>query len=785
MEIVVVTANSLTAATANSAAIQTAINAGGVVNIDTPGTIWTNRTHILPSNTEIILGEGTTLKSATGTICNIFRNQMSANAVLAANLAHAGGVVTVIEGGHTRNVGDAVYVAQVTGDTSLNGLFTVATSNPTAGTWTYAVAGSGTPTGFAWIYNASAQIPIANFLRAVTSATVTISIPGGGGAAIVTLAANGRSVNDPVVFTTTGALPTGITAGAVYYISSRNLQPGVFGISVVPNGPQIVTTGTQSGVHTMYYGTVAVTESGHSKRPGDAVWIGNLTGARFTGAFEILSTTTNTWTFVSPGSTTAPTGGPAVVLADRNITITGGAFDGNIQNNPQSPDTTQTLIYLQNISSSRVKSVRGFNHGFRTVFIANSCDCVVDDVYGENALVNVQFEAPWNRLMVSKIRGRGLDDVLAFTNTLATSIYASVASPSGNGNCGFVSVRDVFSKDTLSTLKISGTAGYSFGVFAVDGVMGTALQTNGKLVSIVDDSAALTGGAADIIRLKNVYGTNFLGVAKLNYTMTGAVNLLEVDGFEIDGALYGVSFAAGTIGSAVFKNITGAVSTGNIGIVTSNPCTIAQLLFDDCDVGIEGNAPFYQNQGAAIARIKCNKINATGPWNSNTGGSAGTFLFHNTGTIGEIDLSNFSIFGAGTIYAGGQSSGTVNMRWTNIKADEMGSIWGGGVAGGTTHLSIVNMDVGFVGNNVFQVNAGTVRVCGQNMALASGGWVLLNSGSSSISLNAPDISIDLGANGATNPTGLAPVAGDQLTNTNGTGAGRYGRTAAGAWTKLY
>lgn len=82
---------------------------------------------------------------------------------------------------------------------------------------------------------------------AVTTATVTMTIASPG---VVTDAAHGLNVGDPVSFATTGALPTGITAGTTYYVVAAGFTTGAYSVSATAGGSAIVTTGTQSGVHT-------------------------------------------------------------------------------------------------------------------------------------------------------------------------------------------------------------------------------------------------------------------------------------------------------------------------------------------------------------------------------------------------------------------------------------------------------------------------------------------------------------------------------------------------------
>ena len=80
---------------------------------------------------------------------------------------------------------------------------------------------------------------------------VTIAI---GASAIVTLtsATPLPTTGTPVYFSTTGALPTGLNTGTIYYVVFPT--SGGFQLSATPSGSAITTSGTQSGVHTVYFG---------------------------------------------------------------------------------------------------------------------------------------------------------------------------------------------------------------------------------------------------------------------------------------------------------------------------------------------------------------------------------------------------------------------------------------------------------------------------------------------------------------------------------------------------
>lgn len=85
------------------------------------------------------------------------------------------------------------------------------------------------------------------FAALVKSSTVSITIASPG---VVTWNSHGLSANDPVKFTTTGALPTGLTAGTTYYVVGASLTTNTFQVSATAGGTAINTSGSQSGTHT-------------------------------------------------------------------------------------------------------------------------------------------------------------------------------------------------------------------------------------------------------------------------------------------------------------------------------------------------------------------------------------------------------------------------------------------------------------------------------------------------------------------------------------------------------
>jgi len=90
-----------------------------------------------------------------------------------------------------------------------------------------------------------AQLTTSNVAAYRTAATVTLTIASPG---VVTWNSHGLANGDRVVLTTTGALPTGLTAGTAYYVVSSTTN--TFQLAATANGSAINTSGGQSGTHT-------------------------------------------------------------------------------------------------------------------------------------------------------------------------------------------------------------------------------------------------------------------------------------------------------------------------------------------------------------------------------------------------------------------------------------------------------------------------------------------------------------------------------------------------------
>lgn len=94
------------------------------------------------------------------------------------------------------------------------------------------------------VYFETSAYDTASILQTITSTvTITIASPG-----VVQWIGHGLENDAPVKLTTTGALPTGLTANTVYYV--KNKTGNDFQLAATPGGAAINTSGTQSGTHT-------------------------------------------------------------------------------------------------------------------------------------------------------------------------------------------------------------------------------------------------------------------------------------------------------------------------------------------------------------------------------------------------------------------------------------------------------------------------------------------------------------------------------------------------------
>jgi hypothetical protein len=140
--------------------------------------------------------------------------------------------------------------------------------------------------------------------------TLTIASPG-----VVNAVGHGLAEDTPVIFATTGALPTGLTAGTTYYVMSPLADS--FNVSATPAGGAINFTGTQSGVQSYWVSratkTLTATEICNGSSKHSKCWVVpfvfttpyavDITASKW--RFSIIQTggTTGTWNIATSDAT--------------------------------------------------------------------------------------------------------------------------------------------------------------------------------------------------------------------------------------------------------------------------------------------------------------------------------------------------------------------------------------------------------------------------------------------------------------------------------------------------
>jgi hypothetical protein len=160
---------------------------------------------------------------------------------------------------------------------------------------------------------------------------------------VVNQRGHGFIVGDAVVITSTGALPTGLTAGNVYYVIAAGFTADSFQISATSGGSAINTSGTQTGQPGIFKSALisiatpgVVTLSNHGLNPGDGVSFAT-TGALPTG----LSIATTY--FVIPTGLTANTFQLSTYIAGAAINTTGSQSGGHTMTKTQVAPVGRTV----------------------------------------------------------------------------------------------------------------------------------------------------------------------------------------------------------------------------------------------------------------------------------------------------------------------------------------------------------------------------------------------------------------------------------------------------------
>lgn len=673
-----------------------------------PGLHLIDKTIIIPSYTTLDL-TGCTVRLSPGHDRNILRNKYAQTRLEASRFSCSSLVCTVTEYGHSRSVGDVVYIAGLATNTTLNGPQTL--TGVTTTTWAFAITDATAPTGYG---NVSIYNPVsgANFVR------------------------------------------------------SSNV--------------------------------VTVTEAGHGRRRGDAVYVeGLLTDTSFNGAVRVKSVSGDTWTYDSTGADGSPTG-MANVLGDTHIALLGGEIDYDVDNQSIGNQNTERFACIfGNIGRLDVHDQIVSHARKYAYWTFNSSDASFRHIRLDTESDGVHFEAPGYNPRVLDVSGRVGDDLVAFTNVNGDAVgaqFAGYAAPSGLGDFEGIDCSHLYRNEYSGVgaiVRCVGNAGYSFGDISVSDVHGYASIA---AVAIYDGAQAdLVGTAGNSVSLTRVGVSGIAGGTPniLDWSATGhwrrvSIDASNIHNTDVAGMLASFSVIDLDVLEVNLANTHLDLNKAAILFGSGAGGTLKKLAINGASVTCTTAGALVQLQNSAVVvdTIHIDNVHATGPT-----ANAGYVVLQNAGQINRIFYNN--------VYF--DTIDSLLRQGSGITADIdvfLNNVANPATAGGYTRPNTAV--IGYSGGNIFQSNCRSADTTNNFLQLGGGSWairgsgnniskpVLLTSGASTtISVNDPSLKINLDP---TVSTKLAPQAGDRVWNTNagfGAGIGMYGYTNAGAWSQIF
>ena len=211
--------------------------------------------------------------------------------------------------------------------------------------------------------------------------TISIASPG------VITASNSCAAGQAIVFQTTSALPTGLTAGTLYYVIATGLTTSSFEVSATVGGSAVNTSGSQSGTQTAYATYTNATTSftaaitlppvppgftipGHCVLPYTST---NASGTiEFAASVSQLGSTLNVLNSAHTGSGGATLADIQTIITATTATAVSSTVGGGTANtiygdimyftlytNPAQTTPTTVTIYAESSSTSYTQSLQG------------------------------------------------------------------------------------------------------------------------------------------------------------------------------------------------------------------------------------------------------------------------------------------------------------------------------------------------------------------------------------------------------------------------------------------
>lgn len=475
--------------------------------------------------------------------------------------------------------------------------------------------------------------------------TVTIASP-----AVFTYATGTSDVwtNDrEIYFTTTGALPTGLSTLTSYYIKNVNTTANTFEVAATPGGASINTSGGQSGTHTVQNARKSWTHLQISNVSShDCANIGiAVEGDRVQ---KIKNATFSNWVVKNAGSTSS-----SAYIDDvddftlNGVTISGAGAVGAMQ--LRLSDVRYGRV--SNVVSDHVASATGAVVRVQATAGAGSAtDISIDGVYVKSG----SYTSLRGVLIDNDANNVHIGDACDLSNA-AVSSGTEITWGSGTGH-------------TSGTLGPTSSTDNTLPRF--DGTTGRVIQSSGVTVSDVDDMSGVNDLDLD----------GRIGVGTAAVTTTGVNIAAATSG---GGTQYGIqiepsmnSATTNSYGAYVNYTATNATITSAFGVRIADPTrggttTIANqygLYVNDLTAG-----------STITAGLRSEVASAATKWNVYAAGTAQN-AFQGNVRIGSTTAPSATLDVTGTVAASGQITSTVSTgsaplviasttKVTNLNAD--------------------------------------------------------------------------------------------------------------------
>jgi hypothetical protein len=567
--------------------------------------------------------------------------------------------------------------------------------------------------------------------------------------------------------------------------------------------------------------TGTVNHTAHGKAVGDYVSLRGSLLSGYNGVYRVETVpNANSFTVrLAIAPTTSPSTGTVQIKdADRNISLQGVSFDYNDPNGVFASTTQMHCVVINNAQRPVIRDFFAEQCSKYALIIGAVADFDFRNLRFNNSRGGsdgLHFNGPAFRGVSSGHYGRTGDDFVSFT------VGDYVNWEISRGDFVGITIRDVFAeKCDKNLVKYAGNAPYTMDDCEFDGLGGFCDLC---AVNIVDDTdfGYLLGTKSGEIRVKNISAYTGSGQAAVEVRAGGRIESLIVDGVDVDkinnaavvklnksqyfiNSVLQTASDNGQVGVVKVRGVvsrnqpsTGVSGVAIGGVATGNPFTVDSV-DADMDIKLQTGHGVIMNSTAASTVLKSLKLSGriTGP-----GGGSQTAcgVYNDFGTIQRANLSGLSFDGLQMLYRQNDNAGDgtylslsgINglnyIRLLDFRRD-------GNISLGN---SVILSNPTVAGNAPVRVTgtakANTVRIEGDITAVGSTSIDVEVVGSGNGGSFDPLLSLRgrLRLNGA--QIGASPSAGDEFYNTNqttwptaGSGqAGRYARTSAGAWVKLF